>query len=384
MATDTGKQAPSQGICHFCQGEFAKNKMAQHLKSCKARAEQEASQAGEKMQLLHLQIEGKYRPEYWMHLEIPAEATLADLDDFLRAVWVECCDHLSQFTIDGVSYTSMAEGAWTDELTFLDAEQEGEDEQGEDQLPSVQGELPALAGPDGMASWLTEELHKEFQTDLQDVPVDDIEQKLEQMFAESLPAGLSNLTMSALKPMLHYMAEALQAGTLADDLEEFETLADEDEDEDDEMLVQLGKVLQVGDRFSYVYDFGSNTTLNLRVVDEREGAMLLPEDADGEGDGEPTGEDEDEVEELSITLLALNKPPALLCSVCRQQPAAYISSVEEHMPVAQAVFCQDCAQKQDAPDELLPVVNSPRVGICGYTGDDEAGDDDVTFADEEQ
>jgi len=28
-------------------------------------------------------------------------ATLAKLDDYLRAIWLECCGHLSKFTIGG-------------------------------------------------------------------------------------------------------------------------------------------------------------------------------------------------------------------------------------------------------------------------------------------
>jgi hypothetical protein len=392
MARQTGEKTISQGICHFCHGEFAKNKMTQHLKSCKARSAKETSQEGQETRLLHVQIEGKYRPEYWMHVEIPAEATLADLDDFLRAVWVECCDHLSEFTIGGVSYSSASDDGWMGGLTLLEEGEDEDDDEDEEHvhehvvngLSPTQDALPPLTGPDGMASWLTEELRKTFQTDLQQVPASAIEQKLEQMFTESLPAGLGDLTMASLKPMLKYMAEALQAGTLAEELEEFEQL--EEDEEEGGMDIELGEALSVGDRFSYVYDFGSSTTLALRVIAEREGAMLQPTDEELEEDEEDE-EDEEELaedgEELSITLLAFNEPPALVCHVCQRQPAAYISSVEEFMPVAEAVFCKDCAQKQDYPDELLPVVNSPRVGICGYTGDYE-GEEFDGFEDEDE
>ncbi|MCX7681984.1 MAG: hypothetical protein N2508_08505 [Anaerolineae bacterium] len=69
------------------------------------------------MRLLHLRVEGHYSPEYWLHLEMPAAAVLADLDDFLRAVWLECCGHLSAFTIGKVRYeldTGMVDGMWVD------------------------------------------------------------------------------------------------------------------------------------------------------------------------------------------------------------------------------------------------------------------------------
>ncbi len=40
-----------------------------------------------------------------------------------------------------------------------------------------------------------------------------------------------------------------------------------------DMDYRLSKVLKVGVKFSYTYDFGSSTDLSLRVIAEREGAM---------------------------------------------------------------------------------------------------------------
>jgi len=37
-------------------------------------------------------------------MEVTAETTLATLDRFLRAIWLECCDHLSQFEIGNIRY----------------------------------------------------------------------------------------------------------------------------------------------------------------------------------------------------------------------------------------------------------------------------------------
>jgi hypothetical protein len=45
-----------------------------------------------------------------MHLEIPADATLEGLDQFLRDTWLECCGHLSAFTIGEERYYSYSEG----------------------------------------------------------------------------------------------------------------------------------------------------------------------------------------------------------------------------------------------------------------------------------
>ncbi|MDE6608058.1 MAG: plasmid pRiA4b ORF-3 family protein [Lachnospiraceae bacterium] len=37
-------------------------------------------------------------------MEIKETATLKDVDQFLRDIWVECCGHLSAFDIGGISY----------------------------------------------------------------------------------------------------------------------------------------------------------------------------------------------------------------------------------------------------------------------------------------
>src|SRR5260370_35892123 len=41
-----------------------------------------------------------------MNIEMPAEAQLILLDDFIRSAWVECCDHLSSFQIGEFYYKS--------------------------------------------------------------------------------------------------------------------------------------------------------------------------------------------------------------------------------------------------------------------------------------
>src|SRR5205085_2612843 len=95
------------------RGEFDKAKMSQHVKYCKERQRIEAELAkspkGKKFlqtKLFHIVLEGKYNPQYWMHIEMPAEAQLILLDDFIRAAWVECCDHLSAFQIGEFYYQS--------------------------------------------------------------------------------------------------------------------------------------------------------------------------------------------------------------------------------------------------------------------------------------
>lgn len=99
----------TKGKCSVCNATFSKAAMTKHLESCNQRkADLETS--AEKLNLrkaknFHLVVEGRHLPEYWMHLAVPFNATLKDLDDFLRNIWLECCGHLSAFTIEEKIYS---------------------------------------------------------------------------------------------------------------------------------------------------------------------------------------------------------------------------------------------------------------------------------------
>jgi predicted RNA-binding Zn-ribbon protein involved in translation (DUF1610 family) len=99
----------SNGKCSLCGGVFDKAAMTSHLKSCVRKQETtEASTAqkgAKRKPVFHLSVEGRYLPEYWMHLEVPVDATLDTLDRFLRDTWLECCGHMSAFEIQGARYS---------------------------------------------------------------------------------------------------------------------------------------------------------------------------------------------------------------------------------------------------------------------------------------
>lgn len=98
------------GKCSFCGGVFSKFVMTHHLKSCKQRKttpikpsyEQKSKQLDNR--IFHLVVQDRYRVKYWMHLDVPADVSIKELDVFLREIWVECCGHLSAFTINNVQY----------------------------------------------------------------------------------------------------------------------------------------------------------------------------------------------------------------------------------------------------------------------------------------
>jgi hypothetical protein len=90
--------------------------MTRHLASCIQNVSSaEGQQKGKGGKVLHLQAQGRDNPQYWMHIEIPAQETLATLDSFLRDIWVECCGHLSLFEIGGITYSSYEDSDFNDE-----------------------------------------------------------------------------------------------------------------------------------------------------------------------------------------------------------------------------------------------------------------------------
>ena len=97
-----------RGVCGFCGRESAKGGLTRHLASCGARKDAvQAADAGSgrAMTIIHLRVQDDHRSEFWLDLEINGSAALRDLDGYLRAIWLECCGHLSMFS----------KGGWGDE-----------------------------------------------------------------------------------------------------------------------------------------------------------------------------------------------------------------------------------------------------------------------------
>lgn len=111
------------------------------------------------------------------------------------------------------------------------------------------------------------------------------------------------------------------------------------------MKKPIHKVLPINTEFDYEYDFGSTTHLQGKVLSARAGK--LPE---------------------GVRLLARNHlPENIQCKVCQKKPDVICTSCYDF-------YCAKCRKKHasncDGEDYLLPVVNSPRMGVCGYTGHD--------------
>lgn len=117
-----------------------------------------------------------------------------------------------------------------------------------------------------------------------------------------------------------------------------------EEYDDRSMKIALGRVLMPGMGFSHDYDFGTTTTLALRCLSERQGEKLK-----------------------NIEIIARNEMPDFKCK-CGNKPKDICSQCVWEVGM-DAMLCKDCAKKHECGEEmLLPVVNSPRMGMCGYTG----------------
>ena len=94
----------SKGKCAYCDLEFTRRGVAKHLNFCPQRLDA-VTKATEKkrrpISLYHLHIQAVGISAYWMELEMEGTATLEILDDYLRDIWLECCDHMSGFYAGG-------------------------------------------------------------------------------------------------------------------------------------------------------------------------------------------------------------------------------------------------------------------------------------------
>jgi hypothetical protein len=114
---------------------------------------------------------------------------------------------------------------------------------------------------------------------------------------------------------------------------------------DHSMDMKAAKVLTSGLMFSHEYDFGSTTTLGIKVVGERTGRF-----------------------ENGLRLLSRNNPYQWHCCKC-ETSAAWINT-QEMYDTDNPFYCDTHMNEHPENDyAFLPVVNSPRMGVCGYSGE---------------
>lgn len=93
-----------KGTCAYCETEIARSGAARHLEACRERRaaiEKADAKAGRSETLLHLRVQDEQDGTFWLDLEMRGTARIDALDHYLRAIWLECCGHLSRFAAGG-------------------------------------------------------------------------------------------------------------------------------------------------------------------------------------------------------------------------------------------------------------------------------------------
>ena len=216
------RKPESRGTCAFCGESLLRRGIEKHLALCAKyqQAQSESDQLSENV--WRIRVQDAYSSDFWLELDMRGSASLNMLDKYLRAIWLECCGHLSEFTL----------GGW----------------------------------------------------------------------------GGSKL------------GKARKAG---------ETFAP-------------GMVVR------HIYDFGTSSETDIRVLGMRQGKPLSKH---------------------PITLLARNLSPEYVCEECGQ-PAAWLCMECIYEDQKQGTLCDVHAEEHphDNYGEPMKIVNSPRMGMCGYDG----------------
>lgn len=113
------------------------------------------------------------------------------------------------------------------------------------------------------------------------------------------------------------------------------------------MSKKIHQLFKNNSTFDHQYDFGSTTDLSGTLVSSRPGELL----------------------NRDLRLIARNHFPEDMTCIGCDGPAAEVCSM------CYEYFCEKCPKEhlncRSMEEYLLPVVNSPRMGVCGYSGPSE-------------
>lgn len=103
----------SEGKCYYCKETYSGKGISRHLSS-HLKKNSKGNPFDKKS--YHIKVTGGKL--YFLHLLIREDSTLDDLDSYLRAIWLECCGHMSSFEVKGKPKSN----SW-----LMDTEEFGED-----------------------------------------------------------------------------------------------------------------------------------------------------------------------------------------------------------------------------------------------------------------
>lgn len=245
-----------KGQCPYCEKSYAKRGISRHLIS-HLTEKAEGNKKGKSFL-----IEVKPHPKYWrdnpyfLSLWVDGRIVMGDLDDFLQAIWLDCCGHMSEFSD------------------------------------------PSKYGPSF-----------DWQNDMTN--------------------------------MISFMEKVLEGRMSQRDMKQGPDLGEIGDDQ------KAAKILKKGLKLDYVYDMGDSTYLQISVIEE----------FDCQADER-------------IVLLSRNEIPLFNCEKCNTNPGVAILMGEVEFGIlCKACFEQELEKDPELDDEgYLPMVNSPRMGVCGYVG----------------
>jgi hypothetical protein len=115
-----------------------------------------------------------------------------------------------------------------------------------------------------------------------------------------------------------------------------------------DMSRRASAVLSDRQEFGHIYDFGTSSHTDIKVMDVREGAPVT---------------------EHPIALMARNEKPEVPCMHCEKE-AEWLCVECLYETEDRGTLCDEHAETHphDAYGEPMPIVNSPRTGMCGYEG----------------
>jgi hypothetical protein len=96
----------------------------------------------------------------------------------------------------------------------------------------------------------------------------------------------------------------------------------------------------------HIYDFGTSSHTLIKPVGVRTGKPLTKH---------------------PIYLMARNDPFLESCTLCSQPATYFCTDCWDGQP-EYPFFCDQHAEEHEHEEYLMPWVNSPRVGLCGYYG----------------
>ena len=93
-------------FCYICKKDYQNNGMTRHLKSCLIKNAGYNADANNADTGFLIHVTARYNNAYSLYMMVDGCVRFEELDCYLRDIWLDCCDHLSHFEIEGEYFES--------------------------------------------------------------------------------------------------------------------------------------------------------------------------------------------------------------------------------------------------------------------------------------